>query len=95
MNKIKYDYYCPVCGFKLDFLPWDAGTPSFEICPCCFIQFGYEDAAGGEEERRVSIYREYRDYWMRSGMIWNSMGEERPLNWDPRKQLQNIGIFIN
>ena len=95
MNKIEYDYYCPVCGCELDFLPWDNGLPSDEICPCCYIQFGYEDSAGGEEEQKIGIYARYRDYWIKQGMPWNSVGQECPPNWDPRKQLQNIGIFIN
>jgi hypothetical protein len=36
--------HCPVCGYGLDFLPWlDEDSPSDEICPCCFTQFGLDD----------------------------------------------------
>lgn len=95
MNKIEYDYYCPVCGCELDFLPWKGDNPSDEICPCCYIQFGYEDlTAPDEKEKRIAVYNEYRDYWIKNGMIWNSTGQECPSNWDPKKQLQNIGVFI-
>lgn len=55
MSKIQYSYHCHVCGCELDFLPWDGGTPSYEIYPCCYMQFGYDDAAGGETDKRIII----------------------------------------
>jgi hypothetical protein len=41
---------CPVCGFGLWFQPWRAESPADEMCPCCGIQFGYDDAAGGRRK---------------------------------------------
>ena len=38
-------YICPVCGYAyLEEPPRDEkGRPSFDICDCCGIEFGYED----------------------------------------------------
>ena len=37
--------YCKVCGYKLSFESWgdDGNTPTYEICPCCGVEFGNED----------------------------------------------------
>ena len=55
-------FTCPACGY--DALPepaWvepeAAGGGSDEICPKCKIQFGYDDAAGGDPVRRKAIWR--------------------------------------
>lgn len=55
---------CPACGYdKLDEPAWIApnarGGGSLEICPNCKMQFGYDDAAGGDPERRKVIWREW------------------------------------
>jgi hypothetical protein len=63
---------CPVCGFDLGYLPWDRATPSNEICPSCGIQYGYDDAAGGDIDKRTQIYKEWKDRWIKEGMPWKS-----------------------
>ena len=37
---------CRVCGWKQETAPWggDGQTASFLICPCCGVEFGYEDS---------------------------------------------------
>lgn len=54
--------YCRVCGLKYEEPPWgfDGKTPSFEICQCCGVEFGYEDATV------VGVNR-YRKKWISSG----------------------------
>lgn len=47
---------CPVCGCDLGFLPWHDDSASDEICPCCYIQFGYDDAS----EPREAVYGQWR-----------------------------------
>jgi hypothetical protein len=49
---------CLACGYDdLDGLPWsEDGSPSEAICPSCGIQFGYDDAAGGDARARASIH---------------------------------------
>lgn len=82
--------YCPVCGYKLDFQPWVNNSPSDEICPCCGIQYGYDDAAGGDENMRQFIYEKWREQWKKEGMPWKSEGNNQPKNWNPVQQLRNI-----
>src|SRR5262249_8916054 len=80
--------FCLVCGYKLDFIPWQDGVPSDELCPCCGIQFGYDDAAGGNLDKRNLIYKEWRNIWISEGMPWKSRGIDKPVDWDPKKQLE-------
>ena len=82
---------CPACGFDLEFSPWDEGSPSDEICPSCGIQFGYDDAAGGDESARARIYADWRRRWIEGGMKWWSKSA-RPEGWDPKKQLRDAGL---
>jgi rRNA maturation protein Nop10 len=82
--------FCPVCGYKLDFIPWEHFSPSDEICPSCGIQFGYDDFAGGNMKQRHLIYKEWRKKWIQAGMPWYSQGFLPPEKWDPLQQLSNI-----
>ena len=86
---------CPACGTALDFAPWHGGSSSDEICPCCGIQFGYDDAAGGDAERRRQVYDSWREKWIAGGMQWTSTGRAAPSDWDPKRQLEEIGIFVD
>lgn len=79
---------CPVCGFMLDFQPWDGASPSDEICPCCGMQFGYYDATPNGASGRLAIYREWRQRWIDDGMKWTGETPPPP-NWNPREQLSN------
>ncbi|MGL4874385.1 MAG: hypothetical protein ACRC30_07010 [Clostridium sp.] len=77
-------YVCPICGYpNLDESPRnEKGMPSFDICDCCGIEFGYEDCT---EESAI----EYRKRWIDSGGEWFSK-ELKPSNWDIENQLKNI-----
>lgn len=57
--------YCRVCGFDPEEFPWGAdGTePSWEICPCCGVEYGYDDAT------IVGVAR-YRQSWLDAGAPW-------------------------
>lgn len=89
---------CPVCGLVLDFLPWtQKGNPSDEICPCCGIQFGYEDMSW-DRTGRINIYLDLRQKWIQGGMKWGWSfkhqkafeSDSAPQNWDPLEQLRNV-----
>lgn len=82
--------FCPVCGYDLGFPAWKADQPSDEICPSCGIQFGYTDAAGGNIQKRIEIYKEWRNNWIRNGMIWDKGLSSPPKDWNPKKQLENV-----
>jgi hypothetical protein len=81
---------CPICGFP-DVDAYDEhGYATFEICPCCGIEFGYEDAAPSHSGRRAR-WIELRAQWIAGGKRWWSERErERPPGWDADAQLTRI-----
>jgi hypothetical protein len=52
---------CRVCGYSSDTYPWgeDGVSPSYQICPCCGVQFGKED-------RTLDAIKAYRGEWISS-----------------------------
>jgi hypothetical protein len=68
---------CPVSGYdELREPAYDCfGDASFEICPCCGIEFGYEDASRSHES--------LRNDWIAKGMHWHSSVKAPPPGWDP------------
>ena len=56
---------CRVCGYRPEVPPWglDGETPSWEICPSCGVEFGYEDVS-------AESVRRYRAKWRASGNHW-------------------------
>lgn len=99
MDAVKKEHLCPVCGYDCsiaNFVPWDNDSPSDEICPSCGIQFGYDDATGGDSKERFYIYRERRKKWIENGMMWYSANNVyKPNNWDPIKQLEQLKKLEN
>ena len=77
-------FTCPVCGFPGLHAPAydDKGCASFEICPCCWVEFGHEDA------RRS--FAELRNDWIKSGKQWKH--GEPPPGWDADVQLRKAGF---
>lgn len=39
MNQKELQYYCRICWYKNINKPWwdDNKTPTFDICPCCWL----------------------------------------------------------
>lgn len=57
---------CRVCGYEFaDFHPWgeDGRLASFDICPCCGVEFGLEDET-------PATTRAYRAGWLAKGAPW-------------------------
>lgn len=75
---------CRVCGLVQAEPPWgeDEATPSFDICDCCGVEFGYEDAT------RPAVVR-YRAAWIKAGARWHNP-RMRPAAWDLDRQLTNV-----
>lgn len=78
-------FTCPVCGFPgLTERPRDPDSgPSYEICPSCGYQFGFDDDSEG------IAYRTWRERWRTQGMPWFS-SNPAPAGWDPVEQLRAL-----
>jgi len=76
--------YCRICGLAQPEPPWgvDGRTPDFTFCPCCGVEFGYQDCT------LVGI-RRFRAAWIENGAKWDSP-KEKPENWSLEAQLENI-----
>ena len=82
-------YVCPVCGWPelMDPPHSESNGPSFEICPCCGFQFGYDDDDQG------FTYAAWRERWIQNGMTWWSNGRPASPAWDARQQLARAGLL--
>lgn len=77
---------CRVCGFKQEDPPWgvDGKSPTFDFCPCCGVEFGYEDC-------QLSAIRIFRKKWLEGGSLW-SEPQKKPIRWYLEEQLRDIPI---
>jgi hypothetical protein len=77
-------FHCRVCGLRLEEPPWgeDGRTPLFDLCPCCGVEFGYQDAS-------LKGVRAYRSRWLEQGAPWD-MPKQRPADWNLDEQLAQI-----
>lgn len=75
---------CRVCGLRHDTPPWgyDGHSPSFEICPCCGTEFGYDDTTRAGVLRRRAIWRETDFKWTEPAFC--------PSGWDKAAQMEQI-----
>ncbi|HEU5088394.1 MAG TPA: hypothetical protein VFT99_13150 [Roseiflexaceae bacterium] len=71
-------HQCPVCGYGG--LRESPHAHTFEICPCCGIEFGYDDA--------TSSHAELRAEWIAAGAHWWSEYTPPPPNWNAADQLR-------
>lgn len=81
MNKI---FNCRVCGLDQGFEPWgnDGETPSFDICGCCGVQFGYQDC-------NEFYVKKFRQEWLEKGANWFDP-KEMPEGWSLEEQMKGI-----
>lgn len=75
---------CRVCGFYMMDPPWgDNGQfPTYEICPCCGVEFGYEDCT-------AESTKDYRKKWLNQNVKWFE-NKLKPDDWDLEKQMEGI-----
>jgi hypothetical protein len=81
------NYMCPVCGYdSLTEPPYDpvTGDPSFNICPCCGCEYGYDDATDVAKDN-------FLNKWIKGGAIWFNP-DLKPPEWDIRSQLKRVGV---
>jgi hypothetical protein len=81
MLKMKYQYQCPVCGYR------DLPRPPQDdlICSCCGTHFGYHDYA--------TTHAELRAKWIAGGARWFSHAKPVPEGWSPYVQLSEAQLI--
>ena len=86
MLKKNHGYSCPVCGYDQLSRPAynEGGSPSFGICPCCGVQFGYQDCG--------FPHAALRRIWLAAGGAWYSDATHPPDNWTALEQLRLAGL---
>jgi hypothetical protein len=73
-------FTCPVCAY--DRLP--APPADFAICPCCGVEFEYDDA--------TKSHAQLRSEWIAAGLKWFSRDVPPPNGWSGWKQLAKGGF---
>ncbi|MCO6509132.1 MAG: hypothetical protein J6578_10170 [Snodgrassella sp.] len=84
MHKNNELYTCRVCGLEQSEPQWgeDGKSPTYNICDCCGVEFGYEDIT-------LISTKNYREKWIKSGAKWNCP-KCKPIGWSLDMQLLNI-----
>ncbi|WP_308638277.1 hypothetical protein [Paenibacillus silvisoli] len=78
-------YTCHLCGYpEQNKPPWtqEGLSPSYEICPCCGIEFGVDDI-------NLLGFEIYKREWFEKGRDWFDQAK-RPVNWEQEEQLKSI-----
>lgn len=78
------DMNCRVCGLDQGFEPWgeDDCSPTFVICDCCGVEFGYGDCT-------LKAARASRERWLKTSAEWKHP-KEKPHNWSLEEQMKGI-----
>lgn len=69
MPSSEYEEYqthlCRVCGYYSEDPPWgeDGCCPTYEYCPCCGVEWGYQDSLPSSAAR-------FRADWLNRGGVW-------------------------
>jgi hypothetical protein len=89
MNINEHEYKCRVCGFEHETPTWEYGdSPSYDICHCCGVEFGYSDFT-------VLAVKNFRKKWIENGAKWSGNISFKPNNWNVESQMKNIDeIFL-
>ena len=84
MHNNYLEYLCRVCGWQQEEPPWgeDGKTPTFNICDCCGVEFGYEDAI-------PESIAKFRSKWLNNGTHWFNE-RKKPKDWDLLVQIARI-----
>jgi hypothetical protein len=92
-STLSHDHFCLACGCALDFAPYIRLSPADEICPCCYIQFGYDDLGAVfrfQEMLPNEVYEIWRAEWLAAGCPWRSRSRPAPPHWNSAEQLARV-----
>lgn len=78
----------PVCGYRLDLVPWLGASASHRTCPSGGTRFGFHDLLSGGDPHLLAVEHErLRGRWLELGKLWRSETPPEPPGWDPERQL--------
>ena len=81
------DNICPVCGYRgFDEPPYIGLDASCDICPCCGVEFGFDDF---DFESMSFVIA--RNKWLKDGAKWFNKNQ-KPKNWNLEEQLKNTEL---
>lgn len=82
------DPYCRVCGYQSAEPPWgeDDRTPSFDYCPCCGVEWGYQDSSQLGVER-------FRTFWLQAGAPWRDSSQAHD-GLEVAERLARVGVVL-
>lgn len=66
------------------------GNPSYEVCPCCHFEYGFDDNPGGDS--KGLSFGDHLWAWVIDGMQWLDEAK-KPSNWALSEQLLNLKIY--
>ena len=78
------EHFCRVCGLYIEDEPWgkDGSCPTYEICPCCGVEFGNEDYT-------IKSVIDYRKQWISNGAKWFNLKLQTE-GWNLEIQMKDI-----
>lgn len=80
---------CPVCGHPAIDVLDNFKCATFEICPCCGVESGYE--FGTEVTLKHLEKLRYR-WFVEQGGQWWSTAIPAPADWNARIQMEKLGL---
>jgi hypothetical protein len=79
---------CLACGFSIAVEQlWIGDAASDEICPCCGLHYGYDDAQAGRGDPDSDFYVGWRARWIMDGYPWFSAATPPPDGWSGPQQV--------
>jgi len=77
-------HQCRVCGYSNKECPWggDGKSPTYQICPCCGVQYGVKDITPEEIQKERKLWAKSKYKWFDSNL--------KPADWSSEEQLKNI-----
>jgi hypothetical protein len=83
---------CLACGFDGIAIAelWDGDVASDEICPCCGLHYGYDDAGHGRGDPASEFYDGWRAKWASDGHPWFSTATHPPDGWSASEQVARL-----
>ena len=83
---------CPICGFpvykQLGIKPWEGDSPSDEICPGCGIQFGHQDYADGDRNKREEVRKILREQFLKKGKTYENLMKKQREKMEKARNLK-------